>query len=481
VTFKLNDFQKSFIRQRAGHRRNKVIKYRQGGFTTFRCIELLDKALWVPGMTCAIVAHEREAVTKIFRIVKRALDNLPDELKPKIKYNNRSELEFIEDFTGRKLDSSIYVALKLRSGTVQYLHISESAFIEGETRLELNAGTKETVPLSGDITEETTANGLNEFYDEIQNALKEWDNPDIPQKYKTKTYFFSWLENPEYRLKGSTVSDLDAVEEKLVKLGADSEQLAWRRWKISGYGRDTSLRLRPEQVFKQEYPATLEEAFQHSGGMYFDTEFVEAVQPRDPIQTKKFDGYGNLSIWCLPEEGKKYVIGVDPSQNKGMDNACIDVWEVESMEQVAQFYGYIDADLLGYFTAEVAKFYNKAFVGVENNIQTAVLALKEVYPTSRIYKHVKQDRITEKRTDELGFNTNSKTRWTLINGFAMLLREGGMKINSFITKAELRTFITKDNGKVEHADGKNDDALFAAFIAIFCSQFVRRKVNLSWS
>jgi len=144
VVFKPNHVQLKHTEQRGDHRFNLILKARQFGFTTFYCIDLLDEALWVAGTTCAILGHERESVSKIFDIVKRAYTNMPEFLKPKTKTDTKSQYDFTHKFDGTPLDSSIYVALKLRSGTVQNLHITESAFIKD--RQELNAGSKQAVP-----------------------------------------------------------------------------------------------------------------------------------------------------------------------------------------------------------------------------------------------------------------------------------------------------------------------------------------------
>ena len=156
MTFKPNYPQLKHLVERGAHRRNRTLKARQFGFTTLYCIDLLDEALWVPGMSCAILGHEREAVDMIFDIVKRAYTNLPDEIKPMVKTDTVRMLRFVQRFDGAPLDNSIYVALKLRSGTVQRLHVTESAYIKD--RQELVAGSLQAVPVTGSISEETTGN-----------------------------------------------------------------------------------------------------------------------------------------------------------------------------------------------------------------------------------------------------------------------------------------------------------------------------------
>lgn len=483
VTFKPNYIQLKHLAERSGHKRNRILKARQFGFTTLYCIDLLDEALWVSGMTCAIIAHEREAADKIFEIVKRAYNNLPDELKPRTKTDTVRAYAFTHRFDGSLLDSQIYVALKLRSGTVQNLHITEIAF--NKDSMELKAGSKQTVPVTGRISEETTANGFNEFYDDFTEA----DNLTELGELDYKAYFYAWWENPEYTLQGTLpeISGEDRIkygdELELKKLyNLTDGQLLWRRWKINELRTaQIGVGLSGIQLFKQEYPANKAEAFQSGLGNVFDAERINSVVPVRPLhkmevpQDSPFkDGFNTLwqkgvQIWQLPEAGKEYVIGVDPSDGAGADFSCVDVWTrspeaTEKIKQVAQFYVKMRPDELAEVIKEIATYYNEAFVGVENNMLSTILFLVGKY--DNYYSEVVIDEKTQRRTKKLGWNTNTKTRDPMIDDFIKLFEEGYLEINSAITLGEMKTFVKKENGKREHSDGKHDDSLIAGMIAM---------------
>lgn len=465
VTFKPNPIQLQYWASRGAHKRNLIVKARQFGFTTDACIDHLDEALWVPGMSCAIIADTRENSDQIFQIVKRAFDNLPEILKPRVKTDTVRMYRFTHRFDSLPLDSSVYVALRLRSGTVQKLHISEAAYIKD--RAELVAGSKQTVPKDGWITEETTGNGYEDFYDLY---MEYYHKSNIgPMDYKT--HFFAWFENPEYTLPG-VLDDSEKTSEELELQSTHKltdGQLIWRRWKknelkVQSIGEG----LTADQLFKQEYPSTVAEAFQSGVGNVFDGEKLDSLGPTIPL--KKVDEKAQplqtkgVKFWKLAEPGKEYVIGVDPSDGDGSDFSSIDVWDDKETEQVAQYYGKLRPDELSELTKEIAVYYNRAFVGVENNLLTTVLFLSKIY--DNYYFEVKQDEKTLKRTKKLGWNTNIKSRDIMIDEFNILFDEGHLKIKSAITLGEMRTFVKKPNGKREHADGKHDDALFAAMIAM---------------
>jgi hypothetical protein len=471
ITFKPNVIQRAYYVDRGAHRYNAILKARQHGITTEACIDLLDEALWVPGMGCAVIAHERVALDEIFQIVKRGFVNLPDQLKPETKTDTLRMYRFTNRFDGYPLDSSIYVALKLRSGTVQRLHISESAFIKD--RAELVAGSKQAVPKTGRITEETTGNGFNEFYDFY---MEQHQKPTLgPMDYKT--HFFAWFENPEYTLPGVLPTEDKTADEITLQTnhGITDGQLLWRRWKM------TELRaasvgegLTSEQLFKQEYPSTIIEAFQSGAGAVFDASKIDQVRVRMPLvnpthtMQQQLDALRQLGFrfWHLPQPDAKYDIGVDPSDGEGADFSCIDVWgDIEgTYRQCAQYYGKLRPDELAEVTKQVAEFYNRAFVGVENNMLTTILFLTKIY--DNYYYDTRIDERTNKRTKKIGWNTNIKTRDVMIDEFIIHFDENHLEINSPITLGEMRTFVKKPNGKREHADGKHDDALFAGMITL---------------
>jgi len=483
VTFVPNLIQLRHIQERGGQRYSAILKARQFGMTTLYAIDLLDESLWVSGNVSAIVAHEAKKLPEYFQIVERAFENLPAQLQPKTKTNTKYRYDFTTRFDGAALDSSIFVTIDVRGGTVHNLHITESAWIKD--RQALNAATKQAVPLTGRISEETTGHGFNHFYDFYQ--LFDAIPKDRIGEMDYKTYFYAWWENPEYTLPGTlpipTPDDKllygdESRDKALYKLS--DGQLLWRRWKIRELSADSSkshLGLSGLQLFFQEYPATKLQAFQSGAGNIFDAELVDSIKPRNPIPNQwvkenrpeiyeEFISLNKLGFvfWKLPSPGKKYVVGVDPSDGNGADSTDIDIWDKDGIEQVAQYYGKIRPDEGAEIAARVCNFFNGAYIGVENNMLSFILELSKIY--DHYYFTTTIDERTTRRTKKLGWRTDSKSRDVMIDDFIKLFEESHSKINSRITLGEMKTFVKKENGKREHADGKFDDALFGGFVAI---------------
>ena len=103
------------------HECSLILKARQLGFTTFIQLFMLDACLFNSNIRAGTIAHRLDDARVIFRDkVKFPYDNLPDMLKaarPIIR-DSADELVFANN-------SSIRVSTSMRSGTLQYLHISE--------------------------------------------------------------------------------------------------------------------------------------------------------------------------------------------------------------------------------------------------------------------------------------------------------------------------------------------------------------------
>lgn len=499
VTFNPNDIQLRHLIERGGHRYNRILKARQFGITTEYAIDLLDEALWVPGMSCALIAHEAKKLIGYFAIFKFAYENLPEQLRPTTKTDTKYRYDFLHRFDGAPLNSSVYVDTDIRGGTVLNLHITEIAYNKDIDKL--NSGSKQAVPKGGRISEETTANGYNHFRDSFMEA---WKNTN-PGEYDYKAYFYPWFLHDEYSLPGELAeSEYTEYEQWLVNYAAQEWQttvtpnmLLWRRWKMGQLKSESKVAgLSGEQLFKQEYPASISEAFQSGAGNVFDTEKVERTVSQTPLTLdegiQKIDAFTlpdetkqtmivafkrlvdkEVKIWHIPQPGESYVCGVDPSDGTPTgDNGAIAIWRDElttitdPIDKCAEYFGSLRPDELGDLAVLMCQFYNKAYIGVENNMLSTILHIVTNTGYDNYYYTQTIDEKTLKKTKKIGWRTDGKTRDPMIDKFIELFDEDNLNIRSDTTLDQMLTFVKKDNGKREHADGKSDDMLFADFIAL---------------
>jgi len=433
--------------------RARELKARQMGITTFHCIYYLDDAIWNEGITAAIIAHKQEPLEKIFEIVKRAFDTicLPPDLKPVAKTENVRELAF------EATDSRIYVSLAVRSGTVHRLHVSERAYVKDVK--ELKAGSYQAVPASGYITEETTANGMNEFYAAWSAKSASWEH-----------LFMSWLEHKEYRTQRKPAKVYPEYFKYLNKHNATPEQRNWWFRKFDEFDRDFDL-------MRQEYPSTEEEAFViNTNTVFKNYQWIEAKPSRKIEVDSLKDGWlvenrkSPLTIWKEVEIGSGYSIGVDVAEGlRDGDFSCVYVINNRYLRVDACWHGHIDPDRLAPIVAAIGYYYNEAVVGVEinNHGLTTITSLRAIY--NRHYKRTTFDKMVNTQVDKIGWHTNTKTKVLLIDDLARVIRDELIEVHDEDLKKEMNTYVREetDAGNVimNALSGCYDDRIIGVAIA----------------
>ena len=84
-----------------------------------------------------------------------------------------------------------------------------------------------------------------------------------------------------------------------------------------------------------------------------------------------------LWIWEYPQEGHQYIMGVDVSRGDGEDSSTITVVDFTTMEQVMEYQGKIQPDLLAQIVEEYGELY-KAYTVVGVTGGMGVLLILEM-------------------------------------------------------------------------------------------------------
>ena len=254
-----------------------VLKARQTGISTLTEALIFYFTVISANISSLIIAHDKESTQHLFRMSKMFYDRLPNipEIKPMKRTSNRIELYFDNPsektrFRSPGLNSLIRVdtANNMQAGrafTIQNLHCSELAFWERPE--EVMTGLMQSVPDEPNtmIIIESTANGVGNYYHNMWQDAESGNNDFVP-------IFIAWWELDSYRAvppKDFTPYDYEhEIYGNEVKLAEtfelDIAQLAWRRYTIKNKCNNDINR------FKQEYPATANEAFLTSGKRVFD-------------------------------------------------------------------------------------------------------------------------------------------------------------------------------------------------------------------
>src|SRR5262249_52774175 len=155
-------------------------------------IFMLDACLFNSNIRAGTIAHRLEDAKVIFRDkIKFPYDNLPEGLKAlrPIVRDAADELLFSNN-------SSIRVGVSMRSGTLQYLHISEYGVVCArfpEKAREIRTGALNTVQAGQVVFLESTAEGKEGHYYELCESAQSKQRVKTPlTPLDFKFFFFPW-------------------------------------------------------------------------------------------------------------------------------------------------------------------------------------------------------------------------------------------------------------------------------------------------
>ncbi|MNH83822.1 hypothetical protein D3C73_362270 [compost metagenome] len=498
VPFFLNEVQQSFLDDinkakdeyaegRRSHLKFLVLKGRQQGFTSFITAYQLANAIISKNFSGFTLSDSGDNTNTIFEDKAKYIYNqLPEQLQPTIKYNNRREFHF-EVLNSRWRVNTAGNKEVGRSKTINFFHGSEAAFWDSIDMIMTGLGealTKDSIQIL-----ETTANGLNEFKDLWEGAEKGTNN------WEPK--FYEWWLTPEYVLKFEDrereeqfkADVINPTTEFFTKLKflLDFENLEWEQlyWY---YGKYKDLR----EKLDQEYPCTAEESFLASGRPRFDVnvlmEYLKHCVPGELGYLERHGSRavfiksetGSLEVWKRPMPGKEYFIGVDVAKGKADgDYSCATVWDADK-NLCGMWHGHVDPDALGNpVLINLGNWYNEALIAVEENNHglTTLNAMKQSY--WNLYKRTSFDKVTDQEREELGWLTTPRTKPLMIDNMAKLIRDKVIGCKSERMIKECIKYVVGENGDTNAASGNDDTVTSSAIILLVMDQFITELASIA--
>lgn len=305
---------------------NIIPKARQLGVTTFFAVLYLDQILFSENKTAGIIAHKMEDMKKIFRNkIKFAWDNLHPWMKAKI---GEPDGDSAYELSWKDRGSSIFVSTSTRSGTVQYLHISEFGYIcqkFPDRAEEIVTGAINSVHAGNMVSIESTAAGHEGyFYDFCMEAEKMRKEARELTELDFKLFFFPWWIDERY-----TIDSVHFVIPKELqdyfKLLKDKHAIELTDGQQRWYTKKKQLNR--DKMFA-EYPSTLDEAFMaNQEGSYYGAEMnrvyltkritILPVDPKYPVDTYWDIGMSDDTIVLFVQSIGPVIRFVDSYKNRG--------------------------------------------------------------------------------------------------------------------------------------------------------------------
>ena len=456
-----------------------VLKARQVGIST--AIEAIIYAFTSrsPGINSCVIADDLDGANYIFEMQKLFQEYLETHLKPEPKHSNEKKLAF------KGINSQILIDTSDNSNaghkyTFQFVHCTEVARWQRPIK-DIMTGLGHAVPNTQGtmIFLETTAKGYEDFHElwlKSINGKSDW----IP-------LFYAWFENPENKmpLEGGMYpleninfvspgqKEQFLIEEKKLKSkhGLTDEQMNWRRWDIvNNCSGDINK-------FNQENPDCWESAFVASGDLFFDREALKLQEPKKPFIgsiVKENGRYvfresstGVFKFYGFPKRAGQYAIGGDSAEGlEHGDKSAACVIDKLNNETVCTYNHNVPPERFGEDLLKLGHFYNQAWIACENK-GYGYSVNQELYKNyGNVYRRINTKKGMKIQTNELGWNTNSISRPTMLAQLAEEIKEGSCKLNDLDLINQCWTFINNVKKKRPEAEkGKHDDLVFARAIA----------------
>lgn len=472
VPFHLFERQKEIIYAYEKHRYNIVTKPRQAGVSTTTAAYLAAKIGFADDTnpeSVLIVANKQDLAFEFLAKIKDFLTQIPRwAWGPEYYGNPKNDKKtiFIKDSQKEiKLPNGCRVKAvatskdALRGFTPTYLIMDEAAYIENGK--ELFGAALTALGTGGRAFLISTPNGMDELYYTTYAQSKSGDNDFnvIEMKwYEDKRYNkdLSWIKGEEQ------VFEVEFSFESYRKMLAEGYKptSTWYQNMCRGMNNDAKM-------IAQE----LDVSFIGSGGNVVhedDIEYQKKNNVRDPLY--KFGEKNEIWVWEEPKEGHQYILGVDVSRGDGEDFSSMVMVDYTEMEQVMEYKGKIQPDLLAQLVEQWGNRY-KAYTVVDATggmgISTILKLLEFDY--KRLHYETPNGKIlSEKQREIANYGKDNKlpgfhithVRGPMIANFEYKVRTNEIKIRSIRLVTEMETFVYKD-GKPDHLSGYHDDLIFA--------------------
>jgi len=421
-------FQEKLLFLITKHDRTIILKSRQLGITTLSAAYALWLMIFKKDQSILALAPTQEKARNIVDKVRFAYSELPSWLKVASLEDNKLSLILTN---GSKVKAASGASDSARGYTANVLILDEAAFIDGAE--ELWGSAQQTLASGGKAIVLSTPNGRDGFFHGMWSEAEVGDNNFVPIKLK-------WDVHP-------------------------NRDQVWR----DNQDKELGKRMAAQEC---------DTSFLTSGDTYFEAEDLEyyTTNQEQPIETRGLQR--DYWVWEYPDYNRTYMVIVDTAKGDGSDSSTIQVLDIYSGAQVAEYKGNIDTKGLSKLAISVSLEYNNALLIIENTgLGHATMSDVLDIGYNNIYYSPKGDTLNvqqymtqyyEYDTSRMtpGFTTSTKTRPEVLLAMRGYVRDHSIRIRSIRTINEMGTFVWK-NSKPQAQTGYNDDLVIPYAIGLY--------------
>jgi hypothetical protein len=438
IPFEPYEYQERLIQSYHENKQCVAMLPRQMGKTTCACAYLLWYTMFIPEAQVLIAAHKYEGAQDIMNRYRFGYENLPDFIRAGVYSYNRNTIEYDN---GARIQAVTTTENTGRGKSLSLIYCDEFAFVQPpEKAKEFWTALSPTLSTGGKCIITSTPNSDEDQFALIwTEANKKFDEFGNEQKLGTNgfaSFFAHWAEHPD----------------------RDEKWAATERSKIG------------EERFRREFDCEF---------LIFDETLINAVRLAemkgvDPVMTMgQTRWYKDINPKCT------YLVALDPSLGTGGDFGAIQVYEMPSMEQVAEWHHNLTPiQSQVKHLREICRYINdrgvekgsapQIYYSVENNTlgEAALIVINDLgeenFHGLFLSEPIRRGHVRKFRK---GFNTTHRSKISCCSQLKNLLETGKMKIYSKPLISELKTFVAYGVG-FGAKTGEHDDLVSSTLLVI---------------
>ena len=438
MKFEPFDYQVRLLHSYHDYRFNINMMPRQSGKTTCAAGYLLWYAMFHPDQTVLVAAHKYTGSQEIMQRIRYGYELCPDFVRAGVVNYNKGSMEFEN---GSRIVSATTTGNTGRGMSISLLYCDEFAFVQPNIAEEFWTSISPTLATGGKAIITSTPNSDEDtfatIWKESQDLFDEFGNERLDSMGRNGFHGFraEWHEHPD----------------------RDDE---WKRVELGRIG---------EERFRREYGCEF---------LIYDETLVSSLKLTEMLGRDPLFRMGQVRWYKKPTPGNTYLVGLDPSLGTGGDYAGIQVFELPSMTQCAEWQHNLTIvqdqvkifrDIIRYIQTEIGEdFRNSIYWSVENNTlgEAALIVIsnlgEDTFPGLFLSEPVRKGHVRKFRK---GFNTTHSTKISACSRLKYFVEEEVMTIYSKTLISELKTFIAA-GVTFKAKEGQHDDLVAAVLLIV---------------
>ena len=430
IDFTPFEYQLDLIKNYNEYRYSINMLGRQMGKTTVAAGYLLWYAMFNPDSTILVAAHKATGASEIMQRIRYAYESCPDHIRAGVTEYNKGSITFDNN---SRIVASTTTENTGRGMSLTLVYLDEFAFVPPRIAAEFWTSLSPTLATGGKCIVTSTPNSDEDTFANIwygaNSMFDEHGNEQLVGVNGFKAYIARWHQHPE-------------------------RDDAWARQERASLG---------EERFRREHECEF---------VIYNETLVDPLKINDLVGVDPLYISQNVRWYKRPTSGNIYAVTLDPSSGTGRDNAAIQVVELPSLLQVAEWNHNktpVEQQLILFrkILQEIEQYGPQdLYWTVENNTigEAALVVIRETgeesFPGQMLHDPVK----VQGHRGRKGFHTSSKTKMEGCILLKRLIESDKLQLKSKPFLSELKNFVS--NGTSFSAQsGSTDDLIMSMLVA----------------